>query len=83
MYAVAPESFAGGLAEPDELELGIAVSPTGEVLSPCGRTPNLFAIGPLGLGSLPDIDLVPEIVTQTYAAARLIATGRRLALKAG
>ncbi|MDW9741416.1 FAD/NAD(P)-binding protein (plasmid) [Sinorhizobium meliloti] len=75
--------FAGGLAEPDELELGIAVSPTGEVLSPCGRTPNLFAIGPLGLGSLPDIDLVPEIVTQTYAAARLIATGKRLALKAG
>ncbi|THK37848.1 hypothetical protein EHS39_12425 [Ensifer sp. MPMI2T] len=75
--------FAGGLAMPDELELGIAVSPTGEVLGSGGRTPNLFAIGPLGVGSLPDIDLVPEIVTQTYAAARLIATGKRLALKAG
>ncbi|WEX73792.1 FAD/NAD(P)-binding protein [Sinorhizobium numidicum] len=75
--------FAGGLAMTDELELGLAVSPTGEVLAEGGRTPNLFAIGPLGLGSLPDIDLVPEIVTQTYAAARLIATGKRPALKAG
>ncbi|PLU62355.1 hypothetical protein BMJ21_29185, partial [Sinorhizobium medicae] len=75
--------FAGGLAQPDELELGIAVAPTGEVLSSSGHTPNLFAIGPLGLGSLPDIDLVPEIVTQTYAASRLIATGKRMALKAG
>jgi uncharacterized NAD(P)/FAD-binding protein YdhS len=26
-------------------------------------------MGPLGLGSLPDIDLVPEIVTQGHAAA--------------
>ncbi|WP_026616550.1 FAD/NAD(P)-binding protein [Ensifer aridi] len=75
--------FAGGLARTDELGLGIAVSPMGEVLGAGGRTQNLFAIGPLGLGSLPDIDLVPEIVTQTYAAARLIATGKRLALKAG
>ena len=32
----------------------------------------LFAIGPLGLGSLPDIDLVPEIVTQAYAASERI-----------
>jgi uncharacterized NAD(P)/FAD-binding protein YdhS len=32
----------------------------------------LFAIGPLGLGSLPDIDLVPEIVTQAYAASARI-----------
>ncbi len=33
------------------------------------RSNGLFAIGPLGLGSLPDIDLVPEIVSQAYAAA--------------
>jgi hypothetical protein len=26
-------------------------------------------MGPLGLGSLPDIDLVPEIVTQGHVAA--------------
>jgi uncharacterized NAD(P)/FAD-binding protein YdhS len=29
----------------------------------------VFAMGPLGLGSLPDIDLVPEIVVQSHAAA--------------
>ncbi len=32
-----------------------------------------YAVGPLGLGSLPDIDLVPEIVSQAYAAAGLVA----------
>ncbi|WP_457580426.1 FAD/NAD(P)-binding protein [Ensifer canadensis] len=73
--------FAGGLAQPDELGLGLAVSPAGEVLSDGHPTANLYAIGPLGLGSLPDIDLVPEIVTQTYAAARLIATRRRVTQK--
>ncbi|MBD9491872.1 FAD/NAD(P)-binding protein [Ensifer sp. ENS11] len=73
--------FAGGLAQPDELGLGLAVSPAGEVLSDSHPTANLYAIGPLGLGSLPDIDLVPEIVTQTYAAARLIATRRRVTQK--
>ncbi|HEV7309190.1 FAD/NAD(P)-binding protein [Ensifer sp.] len=75
--------FAGGLAEPDELGLGIAVSPAGEVLVGGQRTRNLYAIGPLGVGSLPDIDLVPEIVTQSYAAARLIATRHRLTHKTG
>lgn len=73
--------FAGGLAEPDELGLGLAVSPAGEVLAEGHPTANLYAVGPLGLGSLPDIDLVPEIVTQTYAAARLIATRRRVTQK--
>lgn len=75
--------FSGGLAEPDELDLGIAVSPAGEVLASGGPTRDLYAIGPLGVGSLPDIDLVPEIVTQTYAAARLIATRNRVTLKTG
>ncbi len=73
--------FAGGLAQPDELGLGLAVSPAGEVLMDGQPTSNLYAIGPLGLGSLPDIDLVPEIVTQTYAASRLIATRRRVTQK--
>lgn len=64
----------GGLAAPDELSLGLAVAANGE-LSVDGRmTPGLFAIGPLGLGSLPDIDLVPEIVSQAYAAAEGIAS---------
>lgn len=61
-----------GLATTDELDLGLAVNPAGELLTQRGRPAGLFAIGPLGLGSLPDIDLVPEIVTQTYAAATLI-----------
>jgi uncharacterized NAD(P)/FAD-binding protein YdhS len=61
-----------GLATTDELDLGLAVNPAGELLTPKGRPAGLFAVGPLGLGSLPDIDLVPEIVTQTYAAATLI-----------
>lgn len=63
-----------GLAMPDELGLGLAVEATG-ALSVDGRTiDGLFAIGPLGLGSLPDIDLVPEIVSQAYAAAEGVAT---------
>ncbi|AVA21944.1 MULTISPECIES: FAD/NAD(P)-binding protein [unclassified Rhizobium] len=62
-----------GLATQDELGLGLAVEATG-ALSTDGRIiEGLFAIGPLGLGSLPDIDLVPEIVTQAYAAAEGVA----------
>ncbi|MFT4184936.1 MAG: FAD/NAD(P)-binding protein [Rhizobium sp.] len=62
-----------GLAMPDELGLGLAVEAAG-ALSVDGRTiDGLFAIGPLGLGSLPDIDLVPEIVSQAYAAAEGVA----------
>jgi uncharacterized NAD(P)/FAD-binding protein YdhS len=63
----------GGLAAPDELELGLAVTPAGELFVDGRLTEGLFAIGPLGLGSLPDIDLVPEIVTQAYAAAEGVA----------
>jgi uncharacterized NAD(P)/FAD-binding protein YdhS len=64
-----------GLAMKDELELGLAVKGTGEVQMPKGGPGGLlFAVGPLGLGSLPDIDLVPEIVTQAYTAAALVAT---------
>ena len=66
-----------GLATTDELDLGLAVSSAGELLTPAGRTAGLFAIGPLGLGSLPDIDLVPEIVAQAYDAAALIETRAR------
>jgi uncharacterized NAD(P)/FAD-binding protein YdhS len=65
--------FAAGLAMPDELSLGLAVDARGEPCLEDGRTVDgLFAIGPLGLGSLPDIDLVPEIVTQAYAASARI-----------
>ena len=40
-------------------------------------------IGPLRLGSLPDIDLVPEIVAQAYAAANLIDMRARPQRQAG
>jgi uncharacterized NAD(P)/FAD-binding protein YdhS len=58
-----------GLAAPDELSLGLAVEANGAVSVDGHVSGGLFAVGPLGLGSLPDIDLVPEIVTQAYAAA--------------
>lgn len=61
------------LAMPDELGLGLAVNAAGEVSVDGRTTAGLFAIGPLGLGSLPDIDLVPEIVTQAYAVAERLA----------
>ncbi len=61
-----------GLAMPDELGLGVLVNAHGEVLVGDQATANLYAVGPLGLGSLPDIDLVPEIVSQAYAAAGLM-----------
>ncbi|NKL40218.1 hypothetical protein GFL57_04160 [Rhizobium leguminosarum bv. viciae] len=62
--------IVAGLATRDELEIGI-------VVDECGRTKasalhGLFAMGPLGLGSLPDIDLVPQIVVQSHAAASLL-----------
>ncbi|PKA42868.1 hypothetical protein CWR43_15145 [Rhizobium sullae] len=62
--------ISSGLAMPDELSLGLAVNLRGEACLEDGSTVDgLFAVGPLGLGSLPDIDLVPEIVSQAYAAA--------------
>ncbi|MEX2695226.1 FAD/NAD(P)-binding protein [Rhizobium mongolense] len=66
--------IASGLAAPDELSLGLAVDQRGGLCLDDGSTVDgLFAVGPLGLGSLPDIDLVPEIVTQAYAAAEKVA----------
>lgn len=80
---VVADLLQAGLATTDELDLGLAVNPAGELVTPKGRPVGLFAIGPLGLGSLPDIDLVPEIVTQTYAAATLIDARSRPQLQAG
>ncbi|WP_337267181.1 FAD/NAD(P)-binding protein [Oryzifoliimicrobium ureilyticus] len=65
--------FARKLAAADELGLGIAVDARGKPYLPDGAiTEGIFALGPLGLGSLPDIDLVPEIVNQAYAVAEEI-----------
>jgi uncharacterized NAD(P)/FAD-binding protein YdhS len=76
-------ALRNGLAITDELQLGLSVNAAGELLDPRGRPLGLFAIGPLGLGSLPDIDLVPEIVNQTYAAATLIEMRARPQRQAG
>lgn len=57
-----------GLARRDELDLGIFVDRSGRAMAEPDRFEGLFAMGPLGLGSLPDIDLVPEIVMQAHAA---------------
>jgi uncharacterized NAD(P)/FAD-binding protein YdhS len=65
--------FDAKLAEADELGLGLAVDVSGQVMVDGRGVDGIFAIGPLGLGSLPDIDLVPEIVSQAYGAADNIA----------
>ncbi|ANH08182.1 FAD/NAD(P)-binding protein [Shinella sp. HZN7] len=62
------------LARRDELDLGIIVDSDGRVFSETGAFEGLFAMGPLGLGSLPDIDLVPQIVVQAHAAADALGT---------
>lgn len=58
-----------GLAKRDELDIGVLVDRCGRATGTTDTFQGLFAMGPLGLGSLPDIDLVPEIVAQTHAAA--------------
>lgn len=60
------------LARRDELDLGITVDRDGRALTGTGTFEGLFAMGPLGLGSLPDIDLVPQIVVQAHAAAHAL-----------
>ncbi len=63
-----------GLALADELSLGLAVNQRGQPCLEDGSTADgLFAVGPLGLGSLLDIDLVPEIVSQAFAVGEHVA----------
>ena len=63
-----------GLASPDPHHLGLAVEADGQVLGEGGRpSPGLFAIGPLGQGTLWEITSVPEIVRQADRAANAIA----------
>jgi uncharacterized NAD(P)/FAD-binding protein YdhS len=54
--------------------LGLSVAPNGLVQGAdgCPRR-GLFALGPLGQGSLWEITAVPEIVVQADKAARAIA----------
>lgn len=59
---------ASGLARRDELDLGIVVDQTGQTQAAVGRPGALFAMGSLGLGSIADIDQIPQIVAQAHAA---------------
>ena len=63
-----------GLAHPDAHGLGLVVEQNGAVkdTSGCPRR-GLFALGPLGQGSLWEITAVPEIVAQADRAAAAIA----------
>jgi uncharacterized NAD(P)/FAD-binding protein YdhS len=63
-----------GTAREDAHRLGLDVEPNGQVLGRSGMpTRGLFALGPLGQGSLWEITAVPEIVRQCDAAAQSIA----------
>jgi uncharacterized NAD(P)/FAD-binding protein YdhS len=65
---------AQGAVREDAHRLGLAVEPNGQVLSKSGPpTRGLFALGPLGQGSLWEITAVPEIVRQCDAAAQSLA----------
>jgi uncharacterized NAD(P)/FAD-binding protein YdhS len=64
-----------GLAHSDAHGLGLVVEQNGAVKDPSGcPRPGLFALGPLGQGSLWEITAVPEIVAQADRAAAAIAT---------
>ena len=64
-----------GAARADAHRLGLAVKPNGQALGRSGApTPGLFALGPLGQGSLWEITAVPEIVRQCDQAAQSIAS---------
>jgi uncharacterized NAD(P)/FAD-binding protein YdhS len=63
-----------GLARPDAHGLGLIVASDGSVLAASGARPSrLFALGPLGHGSLYEITAVPEIVAQSAAMAQRIS----------
>lgn len=65
-----------GDAMPGPCGLGLAVSASGAVLARDGAVKNdLFALGPLGTGSLLEITAAPEIAAQATAMAAAIATG--------
>jgi uncharacterized NAD(P)/FAD-binding protein YdhS len=62
-----------GLARPDAHGLGLMVAADGGVLTRgSSGGPKLFALGPLGHGSLYEITAVPEIVAQSAAMAQRI-----------
>jgi uncharacterized NAD(P)/FAD-binding protein YdhS len=60
-----------GLVSPDELDMGIEVTPDFAVVDQEGRPSDfLFAIGPLLKGALWETTAVPELRAQTYQVAQ-------------
>ena len=64
-----------GLIRPDELDMGIEVTPDFAVVDEMGRaTDFLFAIGPLLKGTLWETTAVPELRSQAYQIAKALIT---------
>ena len=71
--------FERGLVRPDELDMGIEVTPDFAVIDQEGQPSGfLFAIGPLLKGTLWETTAVPELRAQTYQVAQaLLARDQR------
>ena len=71
--------FERGLVRPDELDMGIEVTPDFAVVDQNGRPSDyLFAIGPLLKGTLWETTAVPELRAQTHQVAQaLLARDQR------
>jgi uncharacterized NAD(P)/FAD-binding protein YdhS len=83
-YSDAPDAlfrnlFQRGLIRPDELDLGIDVTPDFAVVSREGSPSGfLFAVGPLLRGTLWETTAVPELRSQMYQVAQAMLAGDRL-----
>jgi len=63
-----------GLVRPDRLGRGVDITPEGEAVGRSGETTRgLYALGPMGAGSLMEITAVPDIRGQCAGIARRIA----------
>jgi uncharacterized NAD(P)/FAD-binding protein YdhS len=61
-----------GLAGPDQLRLGLASTPDGQVVGADGVVPGLYAVGPPRKGTLWESTAIPEIRTQAAQVGRAV-----------
>jgi uncharacterized NAD(P)/FAD-binding protein YdhS len=79
LMALASPLIKSGGAIPGPYELGLAVTPSGAVIARDRSVKHdLFALGPLGVGSLLEITAAPEIAAQAAAMAAAIHAGLAL-----
>jgi uncharacterized NAD(P)/FAD-binding protein YdhS len=64
---------AAGLCAPGPLGLGVATDSSGRVLDRGGRPTGMYTLGPLRRGELWETMAIPEIRTQAFGLAELIA----------